>query len=47
MRWLTFEDCAYRDNDESPQSTNQGNLLELLKLLAYLFSRTIEVVALL
>jgi hypothetical protein len=33
-RWLTFQACAYRGHDESRESMNQGNFLELVKLLA-------------
>ncbi|PNX79290.1 repressor of the inhibitor of the protein kinase-like protein [Trifolium pratense] len=34
VRWLTFQACAFRGHDESSKSRNQGNFLELLKLLA-------------
>jgi hypothetical protein len=33
-RWLTFQACAYRGHDESPESMNRGNFLELVNLLA-------------
>ncbi|XP_042753304.2 uncharacterized protein LOC111915266 [Lactuca sativa] len=34
VRWLTFQACALRGHDESPNSKNRGNFLQLLKLLA-------------
>nr|XP_043620074.1 uncharacterized protein LOC122591914 [Erigeron canadensis] len=34
VRWLTYQACALQGNDESSNSKNQGNFLELLKLLA-------------
>ncbi|XP_071704273.1 uncharacterized protein [Rutidosis leptorrhynchoides] len=34
IRWLTFQACAFRGHDESVNSSNRGNFLELLKLLA-------------
>ncbi|OIV97197.1 hypothetical protein TanjilG_28948 [Lupinus angustifolius] len=34
IRWLTFQACAFRGHDETPQSKNRGNFLELIKLLA-------------
>ncbi|KAJ1697371.1 hypothetical protein LUZ63_005883 [Rhynchospora breviuscula] len=33
-RWLTFQACAFRGHDESAQSINQGNFLEMIKILA-------------
>ncbi|PWA98665.1 hypothetical protein CTI12_AA015370 [Artemisia annua] len=33
VRWLTFQTCAFRGHDESKKSKNQGNFVELLKLL--------------
>ncbi|XP_023766503.2 uncharacterized protein LOC111915032 [Lactuca sativa] len=33
VRWLTFQACALRGHDESPNSKNRGNFLQLLKLL--------------
>nr|KAJ0213080.1 hypothetical protein LSAT_V11C400193260 [Lactuca sativa] len=33
VRWLTFHACALRGNDESYNSKNRGNILQLLKLL--------------
>ncbi|XP_021864694.2 uncharacterized protein [Spinacia oleracea] len=35
VRWLTFQKCAFRGHDESATSLNQGNFLEMLKLIAY------------
>ncbi|XP_071687619.1 uncharacterized protein [Rutidosis leptorrhynchoides] len=34
VRWLTFQACAFRGHDESTNSSNRGNFLELLTLLA-------------
>jgi hypothetical protein len=34
VRWLTLQACAFRGHDEKDMSNNQGNFLELLKLLA-------------
>ncbi|KAG2604865.1 hypothetical protein PVAP13_4NG097550 [Panicum virgatum] len=34
IRWLTFQACPFRGHDESPDSINQGNFLEMVKLLA-------------
>ncbi|GKC84320.1 zinc finger MYM-type protein 1-like protein [Tanacetum coccineum] len=35
VRWLVFQACAFRGSDESANSRNRGNFIELLKLLAY------------
>ena len=34
IRWLTFQACAFRGHDESLESLNQGNFLQMIKLLA-------------
>ncbi|XP_071688547.1 uncharacterized protein [Rutidosis leptorrhynchoides] len=34
VRWLTFQACAFRGRDETSNSKNRGNFIELLKLLA-------------
>ncbi|XP_076947317.1 uncharacterized protein LOC143619221 [Bidens hawaiensis] len=34
VRWLTFQACGFRGHDETFNSKNQGNFLELLKLIA-------------
>ncbi|XP_016168437.1 zinc finger MYM-type protein 1-like [Arachis ipaensis] len=34
IRWLSFQACAFRGDDESPGSLNRGNFIELIKLLA-------------
>ncbi|XP_024316455.1 zinc finger MYM-type protein 1-like isoform X2 [Brachypodium distachyon] len=44
IRWLTFQACAFRGHDESPGSINQGNFLELIKLLALYNKEVNEVV---
>ncbi|KAL6619567.1 hypothetical protein ACP70R_034706 [Stipagrostis hirtigluma subsp. patula] len=33
-KWLAFQACPFRGNDEGPNSMNQGNFLEMMKLLA-------------
>jgi hypothetical protein len=33
MKWLTFQSCAFRGHDETPQSKNRGNFVELIKLI--------------
>ncbi|KAG6692738.1 hypothetical protein I3842_10G129500 [Carya illinoinensis] len=33
IRWLTFQTCALRGHDESPNSKSKGNIIELIKLL--------------
>jgi hypothetical protein len=42
---LTFQACAYRGHDESPESINQGNFLELVKLLVA-YNKEVDVVVL-
>lgn len=34
VKWLTLQSCALRGHDETPQSRNRGNFVELIKLLA-------------
>ncbi|KAD4981786.1 hypothetical protein E3N88_18457 [Mikania micrantha] len=34
VRWLTYQACALRGHDESTNSKNRGNFLEMLKILA-------------
>ncbi|XP_073050714.1 uncharacterized protein [Primulina eburnea] len=33
IRWLCLQGCALRGNDESSSSINQGNLIEMIKLM--------------
>ena len=33
FRWLTFQACAFREHDKSLESKNQGNFIEMIKLL--------------
>ena len=44
IRWLTFQACAFRGNDESVTSKNRGNFLEMIKLLASYNKEVDEVV---
>jgi hypothetical protein len=34
VRWLAFQACPFRGHDESAESLNQGNFLEMVKLIA-------------
>lgn len=34
LRWLAFQACPFRGHDESLDSRNQGNFLEMIKLVA-------------
>jgi hypothetical protein len=34
VQWLAFQACTFRGHDESLNSNNQGNFIELVKLLA-------------
>jgi hypothetical protein len=34
VRWLAFQGCAFRGHDETPDSKNRGNFLEMIKILA-------------
>ena len=34
LRWLAFQACSFRGHDESVSSKNQGNFLEMVKLIA-------------
>ena len=43
-RWLTFQGCPFRGHDESPDSLNRGNFLEMVKLLASYNTEVNEVV---
>ena len=33
VKWLTSQSCSFRGHDETPESKNRGNFIELLKLL--------------
>ena len=35
VRWLTFQVCTFRDNDESSKSSNHENFIELIKFLVF------------
>jgi len=41
---LTFQGCPFRGHDESPDSLNRGNFLEMVKLLASYNTEVNEVV---
>ncbi|XP_022681041.1 zinc finger MYM-type protein 1-like [Setaria italica] len=42
--WLTFQGCPFRGHDESPESINRGNFIEMVKLLASYNTEVNEVV---
>ncbi|WVZ54256.1 hypothetical protein U9M48_005081 [Paspalum notatum var. saurae] len=44
IRWLTFQACPFRGQDETPHSLNRSDFLEMVKLLAYYNNEVIEVV---
>ncbi|GAV70253.1 LOW QUALITY PROTEIN: Dimer_Tnp_hAT domain-containing protein/DUF4371 domain-containing protein, partial [Cephalotus follicularis] len=44
IRWLAFQACSFRCHDEHHDSQNQGNFLELLKMLASHNEKVNEVV---
>ncbi|XP_021803993.1 zinc finger MYM-type protein 1-like, partial [Prunus avium] len=44
VRWLTFQACALRGNDESIDSMNRGNFVELIKYTAQWNDKVNEVV---
>uniref|UniRef100_A0ACD5XAN1 Uncharacterized protein n=1 Tax=Avena sativa TaxID=4498 RepID=A0ACD5XAN1_AVESA len=44
VKWLTSQSCAFRGHDETSESKNQGNFLELRKLLAEFNSEIAEVI---
>ena len=42
--WLAFQACAFRDHKETPESSNRGNFLEMIKLLASYNNKVAQVV---
>jgi hypothetical protein len=44
LRWLAFQACPFRCHDESLDSINQGNFLEMVKLIAFYDAEIGEVV---
>ena len=34
VQWLTFQGCPFRGHDETPESKNWGNFLEMIRILA-------------
>jgi hypothetical protein len=44
VKWLTSQSCALRGHDETPESKNRGNFIELVKLLAEFNSEIVNVV---
>ncbi|XP_028054804.1 uncharacterized protein LOC114259007 [Camellia sinensis] len=47
VKWLTFHACAFRGCDESHDSNNQENIIELIKLLASYNADVADVVCIL
>ena len=43
-RWLIFQACTFKSHDESSNSKNQGNYVELIKFLATYNDNVAEVV---
>ncbi|GAV67673.1 LOW QUALITY PROTEIN: DUF4371 domain-containing protein, partial [Cephalotus follicularis] len=44
LLWLAFQACSFRGHDECHDSQNQGNFLEMLKLLVFYNKKVDEVV---
>jgi hypothetical protein len=44
VRWLAFQGCAFRGHDETSDSMNQGNFLEMIKILALYNDKVAKVV---
>jgi hypothetical protein len=44
VKWLTSQFCALRGHDETPESKNRGNFIELVKLLAEFNPEIVNVV---
>ncbi|KAL5812369.1 hypothetical protein ACOSQ3_027319 [Xanthoceras sorbifolium] len=44
VKWLALQGCAFRGNDESINSTNRGNFIELIKLQARVDNEIVGVV---
>ncbi|XP_028107978.1 uncharacterized protein LOC114306840 [Camellia sinensis] len=44
VQWLTFQACAFRGRNESHGSNNRGNVIELIKLLAFYNMDVVDVV---
>ena len=44
VRWLTFQGCPFRGHDETLQSKNRGNFLEMIRILASYSDKVEQVV---
>ena len=44
VRWLTFQRCPFRGYDETLQSKNRGNFLEMIRILASYNDKVAQVV---
>ena len=44
VRWLTFQGCPFRGHDETLQSKNRGNFLEMIRILASYNDKVAQVV---
>ena len=44
VKWLAMQGCAFRDNDESINSVNRGNFIEMVMLQARVNKNIVEVV---
>ena len=43
-RWLAFQVCAFRSHDESLDSKNRGNFIELIKFTSTFYDKVANVV---
>ena len=44
MKWLAMERCVFSNHDESINSTNRGNFIELIKLQAIMNKEVVTLV---
>ena len=44
VRWLTFQGCPFRGHDETLQSKNRGNFLEMIRILASYNDKVAQIV---
>ena len=44
VRWLTFQGCPFRSHNETLQSKNRGNFLEMIRILASYNDKVAQIV---
>ena len=44
VRWLTIQGCPFKGHDETLQSKNRGNFLEIIRILAFYNDKVAQVV---